>query len=156
MTWIKSSPNWKPQRKKRKSKTPHQKLVDDLDDAVSLYIRLRDGDCVQKGQGRPCKGVLTNGHVFPGRYQSLRWDIRKDGECHAQCWGHNYWHVNHQSDYYEWYINKFGLARFKKLKKEYYTKREYSDLELKEWLQRVKVKYENLKRKKGILWTTPH
>jgi hypothetical protein len=135
--WVDAGPNWKP-TKKRKSKSPHSKLVDDLDIITSLIIRRRDGRCVQCGsRDRP-----TNGHVFPGRYLFLRWDIRPDGQCHQQCWPCNYRHVNHQSDYYEWYINKFGLERFKELKREYYgSEKHWSDKEMRELLVYLKQYY---------------
>jgi Bacteriophage Lambda NinG protein len=132
-------------KKPRKPKSPRKKLVADLDEITSLYVRLRDKKCVQCGS----KDKPTNGHLFPGRYHSLRWDIRSDGNCHQQCWPDNYRHVNHQSFYYDWYIDKFGYDRFKELKKEYYTQRVFSDKELRELLATLKSKYENLKRKNG-------
>lgn len=130
--YKKSGLKWKPKKEKRKT------LVEKLDEITSLIIRKRDGKCVQcSSKDRP-----TNGHLFPGRYHSLRWDLRPDGNCHQQCWPHNYRHVNHQADYYEWYINKFGLKRFKELKKEYYTQTVFSDKQLREMLEDYKARYE--------------
>jgi|GEM_PF-3050634 len=132
---FKPSLKWKPKRIKRRT------LVDKLDEIVSLYIRKRDGKCVQCGS----TDRLTNGHLFPGRYQPLTWDIRTDGICHTQCWPHNYKHVYHQADYYEWYIRKFGIERFLALKREYYGGTgKLSDKQLKTLYISVKEKYEKL------------
>lgn len=111
---------------------------------MSLIIRDRDKECVQRSQGG-CNGVLTNGHVLPGRYLTLRFDIRPDGNCHGQCWGHNYKHINHQSFYNDWYIGKFGYERFQELMREYYANpHKPSDKELRLLLAELKEKYGHL------------
>lgn len=140
---MKKNPGWqpKPPKKGRKKRTPRQILQDDLDTLVSLIIRDRDKKCVQCGS----RERLTNGHVFPGRYLSHRWDIRPDGNCHTQCWPHNYKHIEHQSEYYEWFINKFGLERFKELKREYYAPPRYwGTPELRDLYITLKQKYGHL------------
>jgi hypothetical protein len=142
LKWKKSSLKWKP----RKKKSGRKSLVEKLDEITSLIVRARDGGCVQRGDGK-CKGARTNGHVLPGRYMVLRWDIREDGNCHEQCWGHNFKHTYHQSDYYDWYIQKFGYERFQQLRKEYYGAqgKKFSDKELKELYEQLKKVYESYK-----------
>jgi hypothetical protein len=134
--WVEAGLNWTPRPVKRTT------LVDKLDQIVSLIVRDRDKRCVQCGS----REKLTNGHVLPGRYYALRWDIRPDGNCHTQCWPCNYSHVNHQSVYYEWYIDKFGLERFKQLRREYYgnERKVFSDLELRQLYEKLMTQYGHL------------
>jgi hypothetical protein len=137
LKWKKSSLKWKPRKIKRKT------LVAKLDEITSLIIRARDKKCVQCGS----TDRLTNGHVFPGRYQVLRWDIREDGECHCQCWPCNWRHTYHQAPYYQWFINKFGIERYNELYREYYGSSgfKFSDKELKELYEQLKKVYESYK-----------
>lgn len=122
-------------------------LIKALDTVTSLIIRARDKRCVQCGT----KEKPTNGHVLPGRYHALRWDIRDDGNCHQQCWPCNYTHVRHQSHYYSWYIKKFGLKRFEQLKYEYYGSiKKFSDKELREMLEEYKIIYADIQNRSAM------
>lgn len=124
-----------------KKRPSRKSLVKKLDELTSLIIRARDKRCVQCGS----KENLTNGHVLPGRYHALRWDIRPDGNCHTQCWPCNYKHGQHQSFYYDWYIQKFGYERFQALRREYYgSPVKYSDKELSARIEQYKRIYEGL------------
>ena len=111
-------------------RTARQKIITKLDRIVSEIIRARDGNkCVM------CNGKkkLGCGHVFSRRNNSLRWDIREDGNCHAQCWKHNYLHSTRDSyPYYHWYSNKFGVKRLDKLHKEWLTIKKFSIPDLRE------------------------
>ena len=137
--WVDAGLDWKPKPVKRKT------LVGKLDEIVSLIIRNRDKKCVLCGS----TDRLTNGHVLPGRYTVLRFDIRLDGNCHTQCWPCNYKHVNHQAHYYNWFINKFGLDRWKELNREYYgqDRKHYSDKELREMYESLKAQFGHLLHK---------
>lgn len=143
MTWIRASRNFKP-----RYITP-QNIDEKLDIVVSKYVRLRDGKCVQRGQGK-CEGVLTCGHIFSRNGFSTRWDITIDGNNHAQCWGHNLADVDDHKPYRNWYKRKFGEAKFKELERRYWKHKYWSYKEKKELYQFIKTKYENLKRKKGL------
>lgn len=118
-------------------KKPTRKgLIKKLDTLTSWIIRARDKGCVQAADGK-CNGVLTNGHVLAGRYHALRWDIRPNGNCHGQCWGHNSLHVYHQNFYHDWFRKKFGEKRWKEMQLEYYGNRhKFSDLELKQMIEK--------------------
>ena len=141
---------WKKPPKNFKPKPRIIRDIDDLlDDIVSKYIRLRDEKCVQRGQGG-CWGVLTCGHVFSRNGKSTRWDIAKDGNNHAQCWGHNRAETEDNKPYRNWYKQKFGEEKFKELERRYWKPKYWSLKEKKELLQYVQVKYANLKKKKGI------
>jgi len=98
---------------RRDMKKPSQKKK--LDNLVSAYIRNRDKQCVICGS----TNQLTNGHLFSRRHNSLRWDIRPDGNCHTQCWPCNYKHVRDAVPYFNWYIKKFGKRKFDALYKEW-------------------------------------
>lgn len=121
-------------------KASRKTLIKKLDSIVSKYIRLRDGRCVQ------CNAIdnLTNGHVFSRRHYATRWDITDDGNCHCQCWGCNYKHSYDNYEYYKWYQDKFGEDRFEELRGEYIQTKKYSNYELEELYDKIKIKYEEL------------
>ena len=123
-------------------KITRKSLIKKLDTIVSKYIRLRDGCCVQCGTTQN----LTNGHIFSRRHYSTRWDISEDGNCHTQCWSDNYKHSFDNFDYYKWYREKFGEDRFEELRGEYIKSRKYSNVELEELYEQIKIKYEELEK----------
>ena len=121
-------------------KTARQKVVKRLDDIVSKYIRERDKSCVQCGK----KENLSNGHVFSRRAYNTRWDISKNGNCHTQCWGCNFRHSKDNYDYYNWYIEKFGMDRFNELRLEFRTPKKFLTIELEELYDKIKLAYKEL------------
>jgi len=117
------------------SKKPSRKtLVRNLDNAVSRYIRDRDGCCVQCGTTER----LNNGHIFTRKNYSTRWDISDDGNCHTQCWPCNYSHGSDQWPYFKWYIDKFGQEKFDELRRRHKTIRKFKNFDLEELLEEIK------------------
>ncbi len=116
------------------AKTARQKITKKLDDIVSEIVRERNKRCVMCGSVTK----LGNGHVFSRRSNSLRWDIRPDGNCHTQCWKHNYLHsIRDPYAYYQWYIEKFGKKRFDELYSEWHTIRKFSMPDLEEMYEEL-------------------
>lgn len=101
-------------------------IVKKLDKIVSEYVRLRDKQCVLCGN----REALGAGHIFSRKAYSTRWDIRKDGNVHCQCWPCNYKHVMDQYPYFDWYTKKFGQKRFDALRREFKTVKKYKTHEL--------------------------
>lgn len=120
-----------------KRKTPRQKIIQKLDRAVSVFIRERDGACVQCGSVEN----LTNGHIFSRRNYSTRWDVSDDGNCHCQCWSCNYYHGQDDKwKYYNWYIGRFGQEKFDELYARHKTTAKFKTFELEELLIAIKTK----------------
>ena len=98
-------------------KSSRVKIIKQLDKLTSQIVIMREGKkCVM------CNSDLNvgNGHIFSRRNFSLRWDIRSDGNCHPQCWKHNFLHSSRDSyPYFNWYIRKFGQKRFDELHTEW-------------------------------------
>src|SRR5688572_22918612 len=93
------------------ARTRRKRLVAKLDEITSLYVRLRDGKCVQCGSTEQ----LTNGHLITRAHYALRWDVRPDGNCHGQCWPENYTHKHNLHPFIAWYVSKFGAERYQQL-----------------------------------------
>ena len=100
-------------RPNRERKTPIGRLKKEITRLHSLYIRKRDGKCVQCGSTED----LTCGHVLPGRKLSTKWDIGPKGNAHCQCWPCNRKHVFEPQHYISWYIRTFGFDAFEELKR---------------------------------------
>jgi hypothetical protein len=90
-------------------------IIKKLDKRVTEITIEREPACVMCGSTEQ----LGNGHVFSRGHQILRWDVRPDGNCHTQCWAHNYGHVHNTYPYYHWYIEKFGQKRWDELYSEW-------------------------------------
>ena len=75
-----------------KGKSDYSKLEKELDDLVSLYVRLRDGKCVCCGS----ISRLTCGHYVSRDKARLRYD---SVNCNAQCWPCNVKH-RHWPNFY--------------------------------------------------------
>jgi hypothetical protein len=91
-------------------------IIKKLDELVSDITLAREPACAMCGSTTQ----LGNGHLFSRKHYSVRWDIRSDGNCHTQCWKHNFAHS--QSDhvpYDAWYQWKFGMDKFTKLHEEW-------------------------------------
>ena len=114
---------------------PSPKSVKDkLDKLVSEFIRNRDGRCVICGS----TDQPTNGHLFSRKHNSLRWDMRPDGNCHQQCWPCNFKHVHDTVPYFQWYIHKFGQERYDELYQEWNGICQYKNNDLIELLKKLK------------------
>lgn len=112
-----------------------------LDRLVSEYIRIVEPNCVICGSA----SQPTNGHLFSRRHNSLRWDIRPDGNCHTQCWPCNFKHVRDTVPYFKWYINKFGQERFDELYQEWQGINQMKDNDVIDMVELMKVKLKQLK-----------
>lgn len=124
------------QKRKRKQKSPRQKLVDKLDSIVSLIVRARDKKCVQCGT----RERLTNGHLFSRTNYSTRWDLFN---CNCQCMGDNLRHDSDPYPYQEWWKKKFGEEAYHTLYQRWArsTDHHWSNLELSELLEEMKIIY---------------
>lgn len=126
-----------------KQKTERQKLVDKLDDVVSLYTRIRDGKSVTSGR----TDKLTNSHLFTRTAFSTRWDTMDDGNCHCQTSDENFRHEFDPHDYTFWYINKFGIDKYDELHRRHKTVLKLKDFQLQEMLDDINSKIKLLKSK---------
>jgi len=81
--------------------------------AFSLYIRLRDKECVLKALGG-CQGPLQAGHVIPRTKRATKYS---EDNVFGQCAFHNKKHKWHPEQYELWYMQKFGSDKFMELKK---------------------------------------
>ena len=121
--------------KKISDSVRRKRIVKKLDDLVSDIVIARDKRCVMCGSTTQ----LGNGHLFSRKHYSLRWDIREDGNCHCQCWKHNFAHS--QSDhvpYDTWYQWKFGIKRFLELHNEWKSVCKLKTYELEELYEKLK------------------
>lgn len=114
-------------------KLSRKSIIKKLDKAVSDYIIKRDKKCVICSSAKQ----LTNGHLFSRRHNSLRWDIRRSGNCHAQCWGCNYKHTYNTYPYNRWFIKKFGENRFNELYEEWNKITILKTIELAEMYKKI-------------------
>ena len=107
------------------------KLVYQLDELYSLYIRNRDKRCVTCGT----TDDLTNGHLRSRASYSTRWD---DRNCHAQCKGCNLLHEHDPSKFDEFFIGKFGLEAWHENNRKYRTPRQFKSWELAEMIAKYR------------------
>ena len=118
------------------AKTARQKIIKKLDDVVSEIVRARDKKCVMCGSTER----LQNGHVFSRRHNSLKWDIRADGNCHAQCATHNFLHSHKDSyPYFKWYIDEFGIEKFEEMRAEWDVITHFKMHDLRELYDKLKA-----------------
>lgn len=95
--------------KKKLKNRPYYKRK--LDEVFSLYVRQRDGQCVQQGLSN-CAGGLTAGHLITRVWESTRWS---EQNVFGQCMGHNMKHENDPHEFIQWYISEFGLETYEEL-----------------------------------------
>lgn len=128
-------------KKSKKKRNPTRKtLVKKLDVIVSKYIRARDKYCVVCGSNER----LTNGHVFSRVSYSLRWDIRRNGNCHTQCWGCNYRHEFDPYPYMDWYMNNFGKDKLDQLHINWKQPKKFKNFDLEDLYDEINKKYQEL------------
>lgn len=121
------------------AKTRRKRLVAKLDEITSLYVRARDGRCVQCGSTEH----LTNGHLITRAHYALRWDVRPDGNCHGQCWPENSYHERNPHPFTSWYVKTFGAEAYQKLVASD-VPRKWSEIELQVKLDEITALYEVL------------
>lgn len=113
-----------------------KKLKEDLDKIFSLYIRARDGKCVQCGS----TDQPTNGHLFTRGHFSTRWD---ELNCHQQCWGCNSFHKWDAHPYTSWFIRQYGIEAYDDLHVKHSTIRKFSRYDLEAMIAEYKAKVES-------------
>lgn len=82
--------------------------VKKTDKACSLFIRKRDGCCVQCGTPEN----LTCGHLITRNCKSVRFDLRN---LFCQCKSCNMLHEFYPERFTAWWIGKFGQEAYEKL-----------------------------------------
>lgn len=92
----------------RKRLTVRQKLVKELDEAFSDYIIARDKKCVTCGSTEQ----LNCSHLISRRKSALRWD---ETNCNCQCYPCNCRHNYYPHFYTQWFIDKYGKAKYDEL-----------------------------------------
>lgn len=119
--------------KPKKPKKNRKKLVKELDNVFSLFIRARDKRCVVCGT----KNKLTCGHLFSRVAYSTRWH---ELNSHAQCRGCN---MRHEYDFYpyqRWFVGQFGEGLYDYLYKVHKRKRKFNNDEIEQMTQRYQKK----------------
>ena len=121
----------KPKKKLFERKPDRKKLIKELDRVFSIYIRKRDGQCVQ------ClsKQNLTCGHLFSRVAHSTRWD---ENNCFGQCRNCNYSHEFDPSKFILWYIRKFGLEKYELLSHKFHSTAKFKYWELEQMIEKYR------------------
>ena len=118
-----------------------KKLVKQLDDIFSLYIRERDNyTCVVCGKQKP-NVVIQAGHYFSRKHYSTRWN---EINVNAQCSGCNRYHNDDKEPYREKMITKYGQVEFDKLYAIYRKTTKFYDADLKYLIKVYKEKLKEL------------
>ena len=94
-----------------------------LDKEFSRFIRNRDKRCVLCGKTEN----LQCGHLFSRVAHSTRWS---EVNCHGQCSGCNVYHEHNPHKFTIWFINKFGVDKYKLLFFQHNQTRKYTTGEL--------------------------
>lgn len=134
----------KPTRETREKKpkrvpasTRRKRLIKQLDEVCSLYVRKRDGRCVTCGSiDQP-----QCGHLVSRACYALRWDERN---VHQQCAGCNLRHEFRPEIYTAWYIAEYGLPEYEKLYADSIAPRKWNEVELRTRLDEITALYEAL------------
>lgn len=106
-------------------RSPRKSAVAKLDRVFSLYIRARDGACVQCGTTEN----LTCGHVFSRVAFSTRWD---EENAFCQCSSHNMRHEYDPYPFLELVRERLGEQRLQELHRRYTQPRKFTTYELLE------------------------
>jgi hypothetical protein len=118
-----------------------KKLIKELDNVFSLFIRARDGKSVFSGKS----DNLQCFHIFSRVSNSTRWNERN---CFASTSGENllYEHdAKWQHDVHTWFINKFGQNKFDELHALWHQTTKFTENDLKLMIQLYKDKLKALK-----------
>lgn len=114
-----------------KAKTTRKKLIKRLDDTFSKWIRARDGKCVTCGS----RENLQCGHLFTRQSYSTRWNPLNAAATCASC---NYYHEFNPHTYTNWFIDKYGLKKYKELNREFHKVKKWTDKELEDLITKYK------------------
>jgi len=120
-----------------------KKLVKELDDVFSKYIRARDKRSVFSGSTEQ----LQCFHIFSRVSYSTRWNERNAFASTAKenlLYEHD---TKWQHDVHTWFINKFGMNEFDKLHALWHKTTKFTDADLKLMIQLYKDKLNKLKDK---------
>lgn len=94
-------------------------------------MKERDKKCVQCGTTLN----LTCGHLITRSKYSVRWTLLN---CHCQCRNCNFKHEFQPEHFQLWFINKFGLKKYKDLVAQSNQIKHYSRTELFNLLKQLK------------------
>jgi hypothetical protein len=86
-------------------------LAAKLESLNARYVKLRDGmECVQcKADGRPTRGILDAGHLYPKGTQGFKAGKYLVENLFAQCRYHNTVHIKQPVFFLDWYIAENGF-----------------------------------------------
>lgn len=110
--------------KKRKKKTPRQKIERELDALVREIIMERDVNSVPLSYRAKLdeqgaveytinhSGVPQCGHIISRAAKPVRWDLYN---CHKQDASDNLLHEYYPEVYITWFINSFGLQKWQEM-----------------------------------------
>ena len=121
------------------AKKPNRKtIIKKLDKACGDFVKTRDAyTCVQCGSTKS----PSWGHIFSRRHYATRWDLENS---FCQCWSCNYRHSFDNYDYYKWFQDRFGNAKFEKLRARYKASVKFTTDDLLELLEHFKKEIKNL------------
>src|SRR6056297_1580038 len=122
-------------------KTPRQKAIKYADDQMSLYIRARDGHCVQCGKIEN----LTNGHLITRNKYATRW---AEENCYCQCTGCNLRHEHQAEIFTDWWIRQNGEEAYHALVLKSNTPHKFSTQEIREIGDYYKAEREELENER--------
>lgn len=102
-----------------------KRAVTRADKEFSLFIRARDGRCVNCGsvERKQC------GHLFTRAMYPIRWDPEN---AFCQCAGCNFRHEHDPGPLTIYYLNRFGEERYEALHKKGRTPHKFTTLEIEE------------------------
>jgi hypothetical protein len=86
-----------------------------LDDLTSKIVLFNEKVCFIIGCG--VTKDLQNGHLLERRHRHTRWDIHKEGNCHAQCPFHNFLHEEKPDIYRTDFILKYSQSALDELER---------------------------------------
>lgn len=83
-----------------------RELEKKLENLNARYVKLRDGqECVQcKADGRPTRGILDAGHLYPKGEQGFKAGKYLVENLFAQCRYHNNVHIDQPNYFMDWFI----------------------------------------------------
>ncbi len=118
-----------------------KKLVKQLDDAFSKYIRERDNyTCIVCGVTNKTH-VIQCGHLFSRVSNSTRWS---ESNANAQCSGCNMRHEYDFEPYRKTYVNKYGEKQYDIEYIKFKQTTKFSESDLKQMVELYKNKLKEL------------
>lgn len=109
-----------------------------LDDLTSAIVLINEQVCFVIGCG--ARKDLQNGHLLERRHRHTRWDIHREGNCHAQCPLHNQLHEPHPEIYRTDFVLKYGQAALDELEYRARSMQKITPIELDEkWQEYTEI-----------------